>query len=211
MYLFTRTTRLAGGNGTAGVEWAGEMTALVNDKTDLDVQLWGRVLSPAFGTIGWTMWLPDLATFEKAADSLQADAAYQQMADKGASLTEGGIDDTLYELLHGAPDPEADPQYVSAVAAACRPGHLSAGVLNGIEISQRGAKITGVDGLFVRSVTGPYSGVGWLTGFPDIASLEAAQSAMAGDPDWPAFLDGVTDAYIDDPAITQANIFRKLA
>ncbi len=54
MYLFSRQTRLAGGNGRRGIEWAVEMCERVNQITELDVSLWGRMFSPGFGTIAFT-------------------------------------------------------------------------------------------------------------------------------------------------------------
>ena len=59
MYLFSRQTRLAGGNGSRGMEWAVEQTARVNALVDLDVQLWAKAYSPGFGTLAWTTWVPE--------------------------------------------------------------------------------------------------------------------------------------------------------
>ena len=38
MYLFTRRTRLADGNGTAGVEWAGSIAAKVTELTGQEIR-----------------------------------------------------------------------------------------------------------------------------------------------------------------------------
>jgi hypothetical protein len=212
MYLFSRQTRLAGGNGSRGLEWAVEQTARVNALVDIDVQLWAKVYSPGFGTIGWTAWVPDLPTLEAAGDAMQADAGIQAGSDEGAGLTEGGLDDQLLQLIDGTPDPEADPQYVSVVKAVCAVGGIVKGMTAGVEIAQRSTKITGQNGLFGRAVTGPYSGVVWMTGFADAAAMEAATTALSSDPEWPAFLDSATvGAFAEAPELTQAEIWRKLA
>jgi hypothetical protein len=212
MYLFSRRTRLAGGNGRAGLEWAVAMCERVNQITGLDVGLWGTVYSEGFGTISFTTFLPDLAALEAAGDKLQVDDGYLEASDKGAALTIGGLDDSLLEIVHGVPDPSRNPQYVSGVTAVCASGHLAKGMTVGVEIAQRAEKITGLPTLFVRGATGPYGGVGWLTGYEDIGSLESAQQALADDASWLEFLDDeVEDAYAEDPSITQSTIYRKLA
>jgi hypothetical protein len=212
MFLFTRNARLAGGNGTAGMEWAVEMCGKVNDLTDIDVSLWATVYSEGFGTIGFTSFLPDLATLEAAGDTLQGNADYVAASDKGAALTEGGLDDQLLEIVYGEPDPSRELQYVSGVQAVCANGAIAKGMAAGVEIAQRAEKITGTTGIFVRGVTGPYASVGWLTGYESIGELEAAQAAMGADPEWVPFLDSVVgDAYIGSPEHTKSTIYRKLA
>jgi hypothetical protein len=50
-----------------------------------------------------------------------------------------------------------------------------------------------------------------LTGHPDVASLEAAQMALAADPTWLAYLDDeVGDAFVEDPALTRSTVYRKV-
>jgi hypothetical protein len=212
MYLFSRRTRLEGGNGTKGIEWATEITEKVKQITGLDVGLWANVYSPAFGTISFTAFIPDLAAIETAGDKLQVDSGYQALSDKGATLTTGGLDDALFEIIAGTPDPEANAQYVNGVRAVCAGGQIARAMEVGVTIAEKASAITGANTLFVRSVTGSYGGVGWLTGFPDIAALEASQNALAADADWLAYLDKEAGtAYVEDPTVTESIIYRKLA
>jgi hypothetical protein len=188
------------------------MCERVNRSTDLDVQLWSVAYSPAFGSISWTAFLPDLVALEAAGDKLAADDGYIESANRGAELTIGGIDDSLLELVHGAPDPNANPQYVSVVQAVCAAGSIVKGMTVGVEFAQRAEAITGRSTMFVRSVTGPYAGVAWITGYSDAAELEAAQNALAADADWLTFLDArIAGTYIEDVASTQTAFWRKMA
>jgi hypothetical protein len=93
MYLFTRRTRLAGGNGMAGVEWAGSICAKVKELTGQEIELWASVFSPGYGTISWTGWFEDLASLEAVGDKLEADPSFAKLSDAGAKFTEGGLDD----------------------------------------------------------------------------------------------------------------------
>ncbi len=212
MYLFSRQTRLAGGHGLRGVEWAAEMCERVNQSTDLDLSLWGRMFSPEFGTIAFTAFVEDLAQIEAAADTLNADNGYIEASNEGAGLTIGGLDDSLGELVHGAPNPDVQPQYVSVVQSVCANGAAVKGIVLGVELAQKAEAITGAPTLFGRNLTGNYGGVSWISGALDVAGLEANQAALAADPDWAAAIEESTaGVYSDDPSVTEQIIWRKLA
>lgn len=211
MYLFTRRTRLVGGNGSAGIEWATGLCSSVKAVTDHDVQLWASVYSPGFGTVSWTAWVEDLAQLESIGDRLGADADYAALVDRGASLTDGTLDDALLQPLHGTPDPTQEITYVAGVEAIVAGGNVVKAMTAGITIAQHAEKVTGRPTMFVQAATGPYGSVGWLTGYPDIASFQAAQEALAADAGWPEVVDATDGCFVEDPASTQQRIWRRLA
>ena len=124
MYLFNRRTRLVGGNGRAGIEWATSIAAKVKEVTGHDIQLWATVYSPGFGTIVWTGWFDDLSALEKVGDTLQGDSSMTKLSDQGPKFTEGGLDDGIWQPVYGAPDPTRAIQYVSTVTAVAAPGAI---------------------------------------------------------------------------------------
>jgi hypothetical protein len=73
MYLFSRRVRLAAGNTRAAMEWALGQTEKVNRITGLPISLYAQVFSPEVGAIGWSTFVPDLATLEAAGDKLQVE------------------------------------------------------------------------------------------------------------------------------------------
>ena len=207
MYLFSRSTRIANADGMA---WAVEMTEHAKRVTGLDIGLWGQVWSPEFGRIAWTTFVPDLATLADAGDKMAADAAMNEEGAKGAELTTGGMDDGLFNILHGEITPNApQAEYVTTVTAVCANGSLTKGMTTGVEIAQRAEKITGVPTMFVANVTGQYGGVGWMTGFVDTQGLEASQQAMAADEDWAKQVDKAGAVYAADPGVTTQLIHRR--
>jgi hypothetical protein len=209
MYLFSRSTRVANADGMA---WAVGMTEHAKRVTGLEIGLWGQVWSPEFGRIAWTTFVPDLATLAAAGDKMAADAAMAAEAAKGAPLTTGGMDDALFNIIHGEIDPNApQPEYVTTVAAVCANGSLTKGMTTGVEIAQRAEKVTGTPTMFVANVTGLYGGVGWMTGFADTQALEAAQQAMSADEDWAKQVDKAGSVYAADPAVTTQLIHRRFA
>ena len=208
MYLFTRRTRLT---GAAGVDWAARITAKASEVGGNDVQLWGNTLSPGLGTISWTSWHADLSSLETALDKLQVDPAFQALAAEGASQTEGGFDDGVVQIVHGEPDPATEVQYVAGVQAVLSGGNAVKGMITAVEIAQRAEAVTGLQTMVGQNLTGPYGSIGWLTGYENIAALEAANNALAADPDWLALIDTTGGLFVEDPTITQQTIYRKLA
>lgn len=211
MFLFTRRSRLAGGNGMAGIEWATGVCAKVKEITGQEVQLWANVYSPGFGTISWTSWFADLASLESVADALSADASYQALANSAPSFTEGGFDDGLLQPIHGAPDPERPIQYVIGVQAVAAAGNAERAIAAGVDIAQHSESTTGVPTMFLRSLSGPYGAVGWLTGYESIAAVQAASEALEADPAWLKLIDSTEGCFVADAAITQQTLYRKLA
>jgi len=209
MYLFSRSTVLA---SNEGLEWAVGMTEHAKRASGLEVELWGQTWSREYGRVAWTAFAPDLATLAAAGDAIASDAAMSAAGEQGATLTNGGLEDGLVDVVFGSVDPSAPPaEYVTSVATVCANGSLRRGVATGIEIAQRAEKVTGVPTMFGTSVTGVYGGVVWLTGHPDVKSLEAAQQAFATDEDWLAFIDEAAGAYTQDRDATQSIIHRRLA
>ena len=211
MYLFSRRTRLAAGNGMAGIEWASSVLPKVKEIAGQEIQLWSTVYSPGFGTLSWTAWIEDLAALEALGDKLQTDAGYLELTDKGAQFTEGGLDDGLFQPVYGEVDPARDIRYVNAVVGVVATGNAARAMAAGVEIAQKAEKVTGLPTLFGSSPTGPYGSVGFLTGYENITQLEAAQNKLAGDASWIKLIDSTKGCFVEDPMITQSTIYRRLA
>ena len=214
MYLFSRRARLA---TLEGFEWAVKITGAAGTAIGSPVELWGNTLSPAFGTVSWTSWWADLASLEAGLANLGADATYNELAAQGSGLIDGVVDDTLFATISGGPQTAAEAaadtgaQYVNGVTSACASGNLARSMTAGVEIATKAEAITGVPTMFVRQMTGTYSGVAWLTGFPDLAAYEASMDKLATDPGWLTLLDSTDGCFVDDATITQSTLYGKLA
>ena len=210
MYLYSRQTRV---NSFDAVAWATATASAGQSVTGVETQVWGAVYSPGFGTIAWTSWYEDFVALETATTALMEDEAYMAKQAEGAQWTVpgAGADDQLQELTAGEPDPDANPLYVSAAQAVCAGGNIGRGLALGVEIAQRADAATGASTLFMRNVTGPYSGVAWLTGAADGAAMQAQQAALAADAGFVELIDSTEGAYTEDVAATQAVIWRRLS
>jgi hypothetical protein len=211
MYLFARRTRLVGGNGTKGLEWATTITTKVKDVTGHDVQLWTTVYSPKVGEVTWTAWFDDLTALETLGDKVQAEPSYVSLASEGAKFTDGTLDDSVYQPIYGTPDPERAAQYVGAVAGVIAAGNYERGLAAGVEIAQTAEKITGVPTFFSSALSGPYGAVGFLSGYETVAQLEASQTKLASDPKWIKLIDSTKGCFVEDPSITLQTIHRRVA
>jgi hypothetical protein len=210
MYLFSRRGRIASGNNRKAMAQALAVTEKVNQITSIGVSLYGQVYSPEVGTLVWSSFVPDLATLEAATDKLNADDGFASMVDDFAPLTTGQIDDGLMQLVYGQPDQNRPVEYVAGVQAVCANGNVGKGIEVGIEIAQRAEKATGHPTLFATTMTGVYGGVGWFTAYADIASMEAAEAAIAADASFTKFIDSKADVYAAEPLLTQQRVYRRI-
>ena len=211
MYLFTRTARLTQGGRVADkVAGAVELTNLVSAASGQPIGLHATEFSPALGTIVWSIFVEDLPTLQAGGDAMLADAAVQDfIADRGNELFADGMDDSLVEVLHGTPDPEREINYVSGIQSAVGPGRLRQGIGLGIELAEKSSAISGQACLFVAAMTGQFGGVGWLTGYPDLMSLQQGERAIFSDPAMLDLIDGpAAEAF--PPAGTAATIYRRI-
>jgi len=211
MYLFTRRARLANGNTRKAITWAADITERTNKISGVEFSLYQGVLSPEVGTLVWSTFLPDLATFEAASDKLNADDGYLGALDDGAKFLAGGADDGLVQLVHGAPDPNRRVEYVTVNRAVCASGQLTAGVGAGIAIAQKAEQISGIPTLVGMDVTGSYGGVTWITGHEDVRAMESAEATLMADPSWGETIDRQTAGiYSEAPELTTQLIYRRM-
>ncbi len=209
MFLFTRRSRLSG-SGPAGIEWATDVCSKVTEITGQDVRLWAATLSPGFGTITWSSWFKDLTSLEAVGDQLMADASYLELVAQGPEHLDGTLDDGVFQPLHGLPDTERDITYVGVTSAVIASGQATRAMAAGVELAMTADSITGRSSMFVRSLTGPYGSVGWLTSYASIAEVEEADHALSLDPGWIKTVDGTDGCWVESPELTQTTLHRRL-
>lgn len=184
MYMFTRRAKLAPGNIAASMNWALQVTEKVNQITELEVNLWMPVFSPAITTLSWTALVEDLSLLEASDAKLNADTGFQLLVDEGTRfMTSEAIDDGLAQYITPMQKqpPEARPNYATVVTATLAPGGFTKGIEVGLKIAEQAAKVTGMPTSFLSSVTGRYGEVRWVGVCDTIEQLQAAQQAIAAD------------------------------
>jgi hypothetical protein len=202
MYLFTRSRRVGSPDFAGAMGWVATVTEQVRGITGQPVDAWGTVMSPDAGTIVWSMWAEHLSDVEQAGDKLGASSEYAATVKDGDGFFDGPIVDGLASLVHGAPDPDAEVNYVSVATAVAAPGHLSDAITGGIEIADHATRVSGQPTLFLVNATGPYGGCAWVTGSPDVGVVETGESALMSDPEWLKLIDRAGIAYTPEAAQT---------
>jgi hypothetical protein len=208
MYLFTRQARISGPDA---FKWAATIRDHVAKVTASEIQLWATTLSPGYGTVTWVSSWDDLASLETSFAKLVGDAKYLALAAEGAPFINGGIDDMLYQSLYDGSGASGSVQLVSSIQAVCTNGQIAKALTNGVEIAQKAESTGGRPTMFLTNVTGNYGGVGWLTGYENLAAFEEANAKLNADANWLAYLDGATTCYVQDVGATQSTLHSLIA
>ncbi len=207
MYLLARRGRLS---GAAGFEWATTIGRRVTEVIGRDVQVWTTALSAEVNSVSWTTRWDDLGSLETAFAKLSGDGEYLALAAEGRTFITGGVDDGLSQFVYEGAGDVGTVKYVSTVVGACAPGQVVTALTNGVAIAQKAEAITGRPTSFLTGVTGLYGGVGWLTGYEDLAAFEQAQAKLAAEPSWFPFIDSVSSCFHSDAGVTQSTLFMKI-
>ncbi len=209
MYLFSRRRRIDPGHVTKAVEWSVEATVKAREITGTGIEAWMAVMSPEVGTVVWTIWAESLAELEAAGDALAGDAKFNKWAEEADDWFDGPMEDRIASMIHGALDPD-EPQanYVTVVEAVAANGRLKEAIGSAIVIAEHATRVGGQNTGLLLNLTGAYGGLAWITGSPDIATIDAGEAALNADPTWLDVVSGVGADYA--PGAT-STIYRRLA
>ncbi len=208
MYLFSRRSQIAGGQIVDGVSHALELTRIVTSVTGMPVATWSTVMSSPVGGLGWSTVFDDLDQTNERMGALMADSAYLAAATKAADLYLGPPTDVLSHVVHGGPAPDGPPAYASVVVGELAPGAFTAGMAAGVEVAMAAESVTGRPTIFLKSLTGDYAGVGWISGAASLREVQDANTAMMADAGWAALLDRVGGSF--QPG-AQSQLLRRLS
>lgn len=192
--MFSRQRIANPASGRAATAFVMEVTQRVRELTGRDIHVWMSSFSGPVNRFSFTTLLEHLDELETTFEKLGADNGYGDFVEKGAAMFLGTPEDTLLQVLHGAPLAEM-PAYSTVTIAEARPDALMSGVELGIEIAQKATEVSGNPTMFVHAVTGPYAGCAWLTGVPDLTTLETSEATLMGNADWLALLERAGDCY----------------
>ena len=188
-YMFNRSARLGAGKTLDAMAWAVKITEKVNSITGTETSLWATSMSPEVGMLSWNSVVEDYAELMTANDKLMADGGYLDLLEQGSNYADGnGADDVLIRLLHAEPV-SAPPNFASVTAGHVASGRSVDAMTLGVEIAQRITKITGRPAMFGSSVTGDFGGIGFIVLSDTIEQVQAADEALAADPDWATMID----------------------
>ena len=207
MYLFSRRHTMNQATLRRSMAMAVRASTMVTDLTGHAIHAWSTEFSPQVGEIVWSGAFEHLSELGTVNDVLASSEAYLELIESSAGLWVGQATDSMLQIIHAAPRSDEAPRYVSVVRADIANAAMDVGMSLGVELAETAERVTGMAATFGANVTGSFSGVAWITGFPDLQAMETTQAKLAVEPAWHALVDRAGAAY--QPGTT-TTVYRRL-
>ena len=189
MYTWDRNRQVNPAHGAEAREWALAVTARARDITGKHLDAWVQVMSPDVGTVSWSAWDESLGEIEAIVDALDTDATIAKLTSSAETALVGPVMDGVYTNFHHAfVQGEHAATYTLSIEATVASGRLDDALVSGQKIAEHATSVTGRNTAFLLDFTGAYNGVRWVTGHPDIESVDTSERSLMDDPTWRALL-----------------------
>ena len=86
------------------------------------------------------------------------------------------------------------------MSAQCAGGKIVSAMTWGLEVFNHVGSVTGRDGIFGRSMYGPWATLGWISIASSLDEIDAAQAAMSADPGYIEMVDQGGDLFVPGSA-----------
>jgi hypothetical protein len=192
MLLWTRT-RQAEGRDPAATASALEVARHAADTTGLDVVPWAGVFGLSPGTV----------VYSARVDSQSA------MAAALAALDDGPGEDAIGELVSTAGAGGTTARFASVVLARCAPGRMAEATAWGVDILSHASTATGLNGLFLRALYGPWASLAWISLAESMEEVDVSTAALADDPTYVERIDDAGPLFI--PGSASQRLLRRLS
>jgi hypothetical protein len=197
MYLFSRQATLRGG-ARRPLQWATEITGLVNDRTDRHVALWMASFGAPLGTFVWSSWVESQAELAASFATVNEDEEYHGLVEDAQDLLVAPPEDSYHELVRGQPreTPPVPGNVVLVTAATIAGGKYGDAIAWGSEMAELVEGVTALPTSFLLSAYGTFGRVTWLGAAPDLATADAAGQAINLDEEYLKRLGDVGELFI---------------
>ena len=209
MYLYSRTRTADTDRLMDATAFAVDITETVNSKTDLGLQAWSAVYGAPVGTFAWTATVPSMAAMGAIGEKLLADPSYLAKVEEARGIFTGPIEDMVVDMVAMAGEGGHTGDYASLVTAQVAGGHAAEAMAWGVDILNHVSGLTGRDGVFGRSMFGPWGSVGWISLAASLDEVDAASEAMAADADYLAKVDAAGALFV--PGASSSRLTRRIA
>ncbi|MDP9463256.1 MAG: hypothetical protein M3P52_01420 [Actinomycetota bacterium] len=208
MYLYTRMDRMILGKADEAIAFATEAAAYVTDKTGTPVYTWASVFGAPLGTVTWSARLDSMAALGALQDQLAVDPGFAELGKRGSELFVNDISDSISQGVASTSN-EGPRAFASVVTAQCAPGRIADAMAWGVDIMETVGKLTGLPTMMLRSMYGPFAGLGWVSAASSMAEMDTAEAAMSADPTYIKKLDQGGDFFL--PGSGNQILLRRLA
>jgi hypothetical protein len=196
MYLFSRAVLLAGPPAQSGA-YAIDMRQYVADVTGRDIALWSAVFGAPLGSMAYAMRVSGLADLQSVSAPLLADPGYHERIAAGQQFSGGPAVDNLAQPMLGELGEESPPvgSVATLTTATMAGGQYGKAIAWGIDVAQHVSKVSGVPTMFLVNSYGTFGDVAWIAVVPDMATADAASTAVNSDADYLAKLEDAGELF----------------
>lgn len=208
MYLFVRTRTCAPDRMAEAAAFAGDMATRVSSVTGLELAAWQVAFGAPVGTFSWTTTVESHADLATATEKLATDAGYLDAVERGADMFVGPAEDSLVDIVGTVGDGGHHGDVVDLVTARCANGKMGEAMAWGMEMMQHVSGLTGRDGVFTRSMYGPWGVIGWISMADSFAQLDEATAVVASDPEYVSRIDAASHLFM--PGSGEGRLSRRI-
>ena len=161
--------------------------------TGLDVVAWDSVFGAPCAAVVYGVQVESQAAMAAALASLDIEPG----------------EDTMGEIVHVAGPGGSVGNFASVVVAQCAPGRVAEAMAFGADILSHSSKLTGLDGVFVRSLYGPWATLAWISVAESMDEVDDAAAALAADTTYLERIDDAGPLFL--PGSTSQRLLRRLS
>lgn len=201
MYQFGRILGLTGDpRDTLG--WAVEVTGMVNDLTDMNVNLWGTRFGYPVGTVAWATIVEGRAQLAEETAKLTANNDYLDVVTKALGWATGPAQDIFRKVIHGGPGdaPPAVGSVASITQAVATTGKLPEAMAWAIDMATHASAVTGNQVNVLMNAYTDFGGMAFISTVPDMAAADAASDALESDAGYIEKLGGAAGLFVEGSA-----------
>ena len=209
MYLFVRTSTCRPERMADATAFAVDITTRASSLTGLDLAAWQVTFGAPAGTFSWTTTVESHAELGEATEKLAVDVGYLDSVQEAGELFAGPPEDSLIEIVATVGEGGHQGKVADVITARCAPGKISEAMTWGVEMMEYVGNVTGLDGLFTRSLYGPWAAVGWITLAETFEEIDAGTAALNAATDYVPKIDAAGDLFLVDSG--QARLSRRIA
>lgn len=196
MHLFVRTRTCASDRMSEAAAFAVDIATRATGITGIELSAWQITFGEPIGTFSWVATVESHAALASAAEKLSVDTGYLDAVQSADELFVGHAEDSLIQILGTVGDGGHQGGIANTVTARTAAGKIGEVMSWGMEIMEHVAGVTGADGVFTRSMYGPWGTVGWISLVDSFEELDAGNAALEADPEYLAKVDAAADLFL---------------
>lgn len=184
MYLFIRQVQAKPGKAAAlGAALAGNVPSWAK-VAGLPMSLVTSFGAGAVGTFAVISLAPDLSTLDSSATKLAQDPGFQKYVESNAENIAAAPQDSLYQVVGGAPSTSGPPAFASFAHGLARMGAIGDCVAACMDLAKLSMQHGASNSVVAVAVAGPYGDVAIITGATSLAQMEDSRGKLFSDPEF---------------------------